>query len=82
MKRLIFILLILLAGCTQEFCGTSTLDSCETNEDCMVGGCSSQVCQTKTAEPTFTTCEYRECYNAEAYNLECKCLENKCQFTY
>ena len=82
MKKLFFILILLiLAGCVQEkFCGTSTYDSCETNNACVIGGCSSQVCQSKDTEPTFTTCEYRECYNAKAYNLECQCIENKCQW--
>lgn len=65
---------------SERFCGTSSEDPCETNEDCITGGCSGSICQSKNTEPTFTTCEYRDCYNAEAYKMECKCAENKCKW--
>ncbi len=84
MKKIFFILLIiLLAGCIQDepFCGTSTYDSCETNSDCIDAGCSSQICQSKNAEQTFTTCEFRPCYEPNIYGVECKCIENKCQWS-
>ena len=63
-----------------EFCGTSTYDECDTNEDCTEGGCSGQLCQSVNAEKTFTTCEYLECYNNELYGLTCQCIENQCQW--
>jgi eight-cysteine-cluster-containing protein len=62
------------------FCGWSTKATCKTDEDCIKGGCSAQVCQGKTEEPEITTCEWRDCYNAEAYNLRCGCFEGKCQW--
>lgn len=81
MKKFLVLALILFTGCLQEdFCGYSSYSECNSSEDCVIGGCSSQVCQAKTEEPTFTTCEYRECYNDKAYNLECKCAENKCEW--
>ena len=64
----------------EEFCGTSTNASCETNQDCERGGCSGQVCEGKD-EDTITTCEFRNCYNAYAYNLTCQCKDNQCQWT-
>lgn len=64
----------------EEFCGFSTYDSCSANSDCIVGGCSSQVCQSKNEEPAITTCEYRECYNAEKYGASCLCLNEQCQW--
>jgi len=80
-KTILLLILLLLSGCvTEEFCGTSTYDSCETNEECIPAGCSSQVCQSKNEESLFTTCEYTECYNPEPYNLECQCIENECQW--
>lgn len=63
------------------FCGTSTYGNCNSNSDCMTGGCSGQVCQSKNEEPIITTCEYRDCYNASAYDVKCECLNNKCQWT-
>ncbi len=63
-----------------EFCGTSTSGSCVSSDDCTVGGCSSQVCQSKNEKPAITTCEYKDCYNPDAYNLSCQCISNKCEW--
>jgi len=63
-----------------EFCGISTDGQCSTDSDCMVGGCSGQVCQSKSEEPVITTCEWRNCYRAIDYEAECKCSNNKCQW--
>ncbi len=81
-KLIITAILVLLAGCIQqkeEFCGTSSYSSCATESDCIIGGCSSQVCQSKDDEQMFTTCEYMECYNSKDY--ECICKESKCQWS-
>ena len=64
----------------EGFCGTSTYGKCQKDSDCISGGCSSQVCQSRSEESIITTCEWRECYNAKTYNLECKCLNQKCQW--
>lgn len=77
MKKLFLILLILLAGCTQEFCGTSTYSECKLDAHCITAGCSSQICQSKSDEQPFTICEYKDCYETD---LECKCVENQCQW--
>jgi len=63
-----------------NFCGRSTYGKCDSNSDCIVGGCSGQICQAKSEEPIVSTCEYTDCYNAETYNLECQCVEKKCQW--
>jgi eight-cysteine-cluster-containing protein len=62
------------------FCGTSTKGTCEVNEDCIVGGCSNSVCQSKSEEPAITTCIYSECQNAEKYDAECICMDKKCRW--
>ncbi|MEM4245452.1 MAG: eight-cysteine-cluster domain-containing protein [Candidatus Nanoarchaeia archaeon] len=64
----------------EDFCGTSTFGSCTTSADCVVGGCSGQVCQSKNEEPVITTCEFRDCYDADAYKLKCECYNNQCQW--
>jgi eight-cysteine-cluster-containing protein len=66
---------------TEEFCGWSTDGSCVSDSDCMAGGCSGQVCQSKNEEGVITTCEYKDCYSAEKYGLDCKCTNNKCQWS-
>jgi eight-cysteine-cluster-containing protein len=64
----------------QGFCGQSTNGSCSKDSDCMAGGCSGQVCQSKSEEPVITTCEYTDCYNPATYNLTCGCKDNQCQW--
>ena len=52
---------------------------CTTDNDCVAGGCSGTVCQSKDAEPIFTTCEWREeyaCYK----EINCGCVNGKCQW--
>jgi eight-cysteine-cluster-containing protein len=63
-----------------EFCGWSTNGQCSSDSDCIIGGCSGQVCQSKNEEPITTTCEWSDCYNAKVYGVGCKCLNNKCQW--
>ena len=63
-----------------EFCGLSTYGSCETDADCVTGGCSGQVCQSRSEEPRATTCEWRECYDSRQFGLGCGCIKNQCQW--
>ncbi len=64
----------------EGFCGISTYGYCEGDNDCIVAGCSNQVCQNKT-EQVFTTCDWKECYDYSKYGLSCKCISNKCQWS-
>lgn len=63
-----------------DFCGWSTYGKCSSDSDCIVGGCSGQVCQSRYEKSIVTTCEWKICYNAKLYHLECKCVEGKCQW--
>jgi len=62
-----------------EFCGWSVGASCRTDEDCIVSGCSKQVCAGK-GEEIFTTCEWRDCYVAGKFGLKCGCFEGVCRW--
>ena len=62
------------------FCGTSTLGVCVIHSDCVKAGCSNSVCQSKSEEPSVTTCEFRECYDAEEFDAKCGCIKGKCQW--
>ena len=66
---------------TESFCGSSTYGSCNSDSDCISGGCSGQVCQSKNEEGVITNCAYRDCYSAEKYGLSCKCSDSKCQWS-
>jgi len=63
-----------------NFCGISTLGECSSDSDCVTGGCSSEICQSKNEEPIITTCEYKDCYKAVNYGLKCGCSTKKCQW--
>ncbi|MCH8518469.1 eight-cysteine-cluster domain-containing protein [Candidatus Gracilibacteria bacterium] len=63
------------------FCGYSTGEYCENNNDCTRSGCSGEVCQSKSSLGGGTICEARECYDWKKYNLECGCVNNKCQWS-
>ena len=63
-----------------DFYGTSTFGNCVIDSDCLTGGCSGQICHSKSEESVITTCEYKDCYNAQDYDLKCGCVQNKCQW--
>ncbi|MFN3803555.1 MAG: eight-cysteine-cluster domain-containing protein [Pyrobaculum sp.] len=63
-----------------EFCGWSTGGKCVTDLDCVVDGCSGQVCRSTYEDPVITTCEWKECYNAERYGVRCRCIEGRCRW--
>jgi eight-cysteine-cluster-containing protein len=65
---------------SDDFCGTSTLGTCSSDADCMTGGCSGQVCQSRFETPRITTCEWRDCYDAKKYGYGCKCIQRRCQW--
>jgi eight-cysteine-cluster-containing protein len=64
---------------SNPFCGWSS-GNCATDSDCRAGGCSGQVCESAGDPPTFTTCEWRSCYDAGSYALSCGCVNRKCRW--
>lgn len=53
---------------------------CRTDADCVVSGCSGQLCQAKSKPQAATTCEYRDEY--ACYKLEgCLCQAGKCAWS-
>ncbi len=80
-KKIIVLIaiLVLLVACEDIPPEPDVVAECITNNDCITGGCSGTICQSKDAEPIFTTCEYPPeyaCYK----QIECKCINNKCQW--
>jgi eight-cysteine-cluster-containing protein len=63
-----------------EFCGYSIEGYCESDQDCIRSGCSSEVCQSINQKKQNTLCVWKECYNPKRYSIECKCKNNKCQW--
>ncbi len=66
---------------TMNFCGWSSYGRCKSDLDCVVDGCSAQVCRSVFEDPIVTTCEWKECYNATKFNLACKCVDGICKWS-
>jgi len=65
----------------EEECENNELSEgeCITSSDCVIGGCSGTICQSKNREPVYTTCEYMPeyaCYK----QINCGCISGKCQW--
>jgi len=59
-------------SCTEMVCARL----CDTDADCLVTGCSGQIC---ASEHVFTTCEFRDeyaCYSPQ--NTSCGCIDGLC----
>jgi eight-cysteine-cluster-containing protein len=83
MNKIIIVLmaiLVLLVAC-EEIPSEPivTEKECTIHNDCITGGCSGTICQSKNEEPIFTTCEYLPeyaCYK----EIDCSCIDGKCQW--
>ena len=81
MKRIIFLLIVslFLISCEEKEEVPVVDAECKTDSDCITGGCSGTICQSKDAEPIITTCMWKEeyaCYK----QIECGCVNGKCQW--
>jgi eight-cysteine-cluster-containing protein len=61
------------------FCGQQTNGICTKDSDCIVGGCSGTVCQSKSEPNVITTCDWRGCYH-KPNNVYCGCNAGRCQW--
>ena len=52
---------------------------CTSDNDCVKGGCSGNICQSKNSEPIFTTCEYLPEYGCYS-EISCGCINGKCEW--
>ncbi len=70
------VILVFLVACASP----QQVLECQTDADCMVGGCSGQLCgSVKDMQDIVTTCEWKDEY--ACYKLtNCLCIENKCNW--
>lgn len=93
MKRYLILILLLLwlpachgtrapsnAADPKDFCGQSTRGPCQSDADCKTGGCSKQICQSKSEGDAITACDYKECYDASRFGLQCSCQQGECKW--
>jgi eight-cysteine-cluster-containing protein len=65
---------------TIMFCGISTYNPCESDNDCIITGCLNEVCQTKNEEEMETDCIPKDCYDAVKYGYRCACFDSHCKW--
>jgi|TARA_B100002003_G_C14015857_1_gene490048 eight-cysteine-cluster-containing protein len=53
------------------------VSECITDRDCVKGGCSGTICQSKDSEPIFSTCEFLPEYSCYK-QINCGCVNGKC----
>jgi eight-cysteine-cluster-containing protein len=52
---------------------------CTLDSDCVTGGCSGTICQSRDSEPMITTCEWSPSY-ACYKEINCGCINGKCSW--
>lgn len=62
------------------FCGSSTKTQCQTDADCVSGGCSGQICGSANDQGGVSTCEWTDCYDKTKYGVNCGCVAEECQW--
>ena len=63
-----------------DYYGSSTYGSCANDNDCMVSGCNSEICQSKNEEPLMSICIVPDRPTPSQVRYECKCLSAQCQW--
>jgi eight-cysteine-cluster-containing protein len=63
-----------------EYYGSSTYGVCETDSDCYISGCNSEICQSRKEEPLFSICILPDKPTPKQLSYECKCVNKKCQW--
>lgn len=65
---------------TPPYYGESTNGFCTGANDCIVSGCSSEICQSKKEETRMSVCMYRE-DTPKNLGYRCGCVNQKCAWT-
>jgi len=52
---------------------------CSIDSDCVIGGCSGTLCQSKDSEQFMTTCEWKEEYACFKETV-CSCIDGQCRW--
>ena len=65
----------------EEYYGSSTYGQCQTDNDCYISGCNSEICQSKAEEPIASICILPDKPTPMQLNYGCKCIDQKCQWS-
>lgn len=69
-----------IASATADYYGSSTSAACTSDNDCIVSGCNSEICQGKDEEEGASICILPDKPLPKDVGLSCDCSSNKCQW--
>ena len=64
-----------------DFYGSSTNFPCEVNEDCIISGCNSEICQSSQEEEMASVCLLPDEPLPQDLGYSCGCFELECQWS-
>ena len=70
---LMFIIFLVISGCKQN-----NMIECNKNSDCIITGCSSEICSNK---PVMSPCIIKPGYACLKF-ADCMCINNRCQWRF
>jgi len=64
----------------KEYFGSSTKGFCESDNDCIISGCNSEICQNKNEERLMSICKVSDKPTPKQLGYKCGCIANSCQW--
>jgi eight-cysteine-cluster-containing protein len=64
-----------------EYYGSSTYGLCQTDDDCYISGCNSEICQSKAEKPLASICVVPDKPTPKQLGYQCECQAKKCQWS-
>ena len=64
----------------EEYYGSSTNYPCESDEDCLISGCNSEICQGADEETMASICIFPEEPLPQDLGYSCGCFDGQCQW--
>lgn len=61
--------------------GSSTLGPCVSDSDCMLSGCNTEICQSKSEKPIASACIATTQPTPRQAGYACRCQQQRCQWT-
>lgn len=65
----------------KEYYGRPTYGNCQTDDDCIFGGCNAEICQSRNEESIVSICLAPEKPTPKQLGYQCRCIVNKCQWS-
>ncbi len=65
---------------SEEYYGHSTHGSCQSDANCIRGGCNKEICQSGDEKPFVSICLAPDKPTPEQLGYQCRCVETQCRW--